>query len=420
MGNYNRQTDGTIFSITLDGANLLRIEQMMEEVEILRPAKGGGVARLDSGKTIFVRNSIDGERVQVRIDRERSKVAFGSAIAVVAASEDRLEPPCLHYGIDACGGCDLQHMNYAHQVEWKEAIAHSALRKFAEVIAPIVTVDGDQLRSRTRIRLRSDEDGRLSFDRRHSNDPIAIDDCVIADDRFKEAFQAIWPENCSVELRGLDEFPFAVVKEEADSQEYLLFDLKGEEIEDEIVSQVTVNGQEYQISAMSFWQSHKLAPQIIADHVLAATRGEHFDEVFELYSGVGLLTKQLIYVGGILGAYTLVESSFDALGDADENLSGYDDIELAQGRVDRYKFPKGKGSRLLVMDPPRSGLDSKISAEIMRHNFAKIVYVSCDGSTLNRDLELLSEKYGVMSITPLDLFPQSEHLEYVAVLEPKR
>ena len=392
----------------------------MEEVEILRPANGGGVARLDSGKTIFVRNSIDGERIEVRIDRERSKVAFGSATRIIVASDDRVEPPCNHYGIDACGGCDLQHMSYDHQVEWKETIAYSALRKFAEVIAPMVTVEEAQLRFRTRIRLRSDEDGRLSFDRRHSNDPIAIEDCVIAGERFKEAFEATWPENCSVELRGLDEFPFAVVKEEADSQEYLLFDLKGEEIEDEIVSQVTVNGQEYQISAMSFWQSHKMAPQIISDQVLASTRGEHFDEIFELYSGVGLLTKQLIYVGGILGAYTLVESSFDALGDADENLAGYDDVELAQGRVDRFKFPKGKGSRLLVMDPPRSGLDSKISAEIMRHSFSKIIYVSCDGSTLNRDLELLSEKYDVITITPLDLFPQSEHLEYIAVLEPKR
>ncbi|MDA8197571.1 MAG: TRAM domain-containing protein [Actinomycetota bacterium] len=391
----------------------------MEEVEILRPASGGGVARLEDGKTIFVRNSIDGERVRVRIDRERSKVAFGSAIEVIETSKDRVTPKCLHYGVDECGGCDLQHMNYAHQLQWKEAIVASALRKFSDVIAPIVSVEEDQLRFRTRIRLRSDEDGRASFDRRHSNDPIAIDDCVIADERFSDAFRATWPENSSIELRGLDEFPFAVVKEDAESEEYMLFDLNGDEIEDEIVSQVTVNGQEYQVSAMSFWQSHRLAPQIISDQVLTATRGEHFDEIFELYCGVGLLSKQLIYVGGILGAYTLVESSYDALGDADENLSGYDDVELVQGRVDRFKFPKGKGSRLLVMDPPRSGLDSKITAEILRHQFAKIIYVSCDGSTLNRDLETLSERYDVTSITPLDLFPQTEHLEYVAVLEPK-
>jgi tRNA/tmRNA/rRNA uracil-C5-methylase (TrmA/RlmC/RlmD family) len=241
------------------------------EVDVGAFAHGGAcVARLPAdvpdigGVVVFVRHTLPGERVTVRLTEGAVGDRFlrGDAVAVHEESADRVARPCPYAGPDRCGGCDLQHVDLAVQRRLKAGVVEEQLRRIAgverEVTVEAVPGDADGLRYRTRMRFHRLPDGRLGLRKHRSHELVPIGDCRI------QASGAV----VTVEGHPAREEP----------------GLEGRPVVEHVA------GHDYEVAPDGFWQVHRGAPQLLVDAVLAVARVRPGDRVVDLYCGVGLYT----------------------------------------------------------------------------------------------------------------------------------
>jgi tRNA/tmRNA/rRNA uracil-C5-methylase (TrmA/RlmC/RlmD family) len=388
-----------------------------EDVETLRPAHGGAFAYLENGSPVFVRHALDEERVRVRVTERSSKFARAETIGVLEANPARVPAPCPHAGVGRCGGCDLQHVNEATQLTWKTRVLVDQIRRIGGLEFPFeVERVGEARGSRSRLRCSVDEDGRLGLRRWRSHDLEMLSTCYLLDERAQSAFSTRWPRGAEVELRAFGEGdPFAVVRLKGRPVE--IRDLEGKLLHPDTVSRVNFDGHVLTVSPESFWQSHHDAPALLSERVLAAWRAHPAPRVVDLYSGVGLFAHVLSRAGA--SEVVTLESSKSAVRDARENIGGRRGVRVLERRVEpRTLVPVLRGDDFVVLDPPRTGLSSGVVEEIAASDPARVVYVSCDGATFARDLKAFrGEGYDLTSLEAFDLFPLTEHVELVAVLD---
>ncbi|MBW4078336.1 MAG: class I SAM-dependent RNA methyltransferase [Acidobacteria bacterium] len=392
-------------------------------VRVERPATGGGVGRLEDGRVVFVRHSLPGELVRVAITENTANFSRGDAIEVLEPSTDRVTPPCEYARPGACGGCDLQHATASAQTAWKLSLVREHLRRIAgvEMELEISPVPGVAKGSRTRLRCAVNEDGQLCLRGARSHDLVAIQSCWIADPVFAPAFQASWDGAEEVELRAIgDGEPFAVVRRDTHRGSMIeLCSLRGEPLEPSTQSRVSVGGHYFSVSPRSFWQSHSAAPQVLLDTVLAFARVGEGDHVVDLFSGVGLFAVPLAKAVGPRGRVTAVESSPYAVRDARQNGDGLRQLKVREWTVSPRAINDavGKGD-IVVLDPPRSGLARGVAEALLRRAPQRLVYVSCDPATFARDLKTLqSGGFSLSKLSVFDLFPMTEHVELVGLLD---
>ncbi len=392
-------------------------------IRIERPATGGGVGRSDDGRVLFVRHSLPGELVMVEVTDEATSFARGDATKVLEASPERVTPPCRYARPGGCGGCDLQHASLGAQREWKSALVVEHLKRIAGVERDVVLTGTDDVPkgSRTRLRCAVNEDGRLCLRAARSHNLIEIDDCWIADSAFAPAFATSWDGAQEVELRGIgDGDPFAVVRRECDrGARFEVCSLRGEPLEPSTQSRVAVNGHVFSVGPRSFWQSHRAAPNLLLDSVLAfgdVKAGEH---VVDLFSGVGLFAVPMGKVVGPGGKVTAVESSPYAVRDARQNAEGLRHVKVREWSVSPRAVNDSVGEGdLVVLEPPRGGGAQGVAAALIRRRPRRIVYVSCDAATFARDLKALrAGGVELADFAVFDLFPMTEHVEIVASLD---
>jgi len=178
-------------------------------------------------------------------------------------------------------------------------------------------------------------------------------------------------------------------------------------------------GQTYRVGPRSFWQSHRDAPRLLVDAVSAAAQLRDGDSLVDLYSGVGLFSLALLPVVGKSGRVVSVESSAHAVRDARLNAAGYSNIKIREWSVTPRSVNDTVGSGdVVVVDPPRTGLARGVADALLRRSPRRIVYVSCDAATAARDLKgLLAGGFELRDLRVLDLFPMTEHVEMVALLD---
>jgi len=394
-----------------------------ESVRIERPATGGGVGHLSDGRVIFVRHSLPGEMVRVLVTESTTTFARGDALEVLEGSVERVAAPCAYARPGGCGGCDLQHASTAAQLAWKGAIVAEHMRRIAGIDMEVAVTPAPSAAqgSRTRLRCAVDVDGRLALRAARSHDLVSIDSCWIADSAFASAFATSWEGAQEVELRaiGLGE-PFAVVRREtARGTRHELCSLRGEPLEPSTQSRVEVGGTFFSVSPRSFWQSHRDAPQMLTDCVLGFADAQSGDHVCDLYGGVGLFAVALARAVGAAGRVTAVESSPYAVRDARQNAEGLRQLKVREWSVSPRSVNDAVGAGdVVVLDPPRGGLAKGVAGALVRRAPRRIVYVSCDGATLARDLRLLvAGGFTLANLQAFDLFPMTEHVELVAVLD---
>ena len=394
-----------------------------ELVRIERPATGGGVGRLGDGLVVFVRDTLPGELVDVSIEQRTSSFARASLRRVIEPSTDRVAAPCRFSGAGGCGGCDLQHASSAGQTSWKEAIVAEQLRRIAgyDGAPSLVHAPSPPRGSRTRLRCAVDDAGQLALRASRSHDLVTVNPCWLVDPRVDEAFATSWTRANEVELRAIgDAPPFAVVKRLVGrSVRYEVCDLRGRRIDPAPVSRVLVGETHYNVSPQSFWQSHVDAPSMLLDRVTALAGVERGDRVVDLYCGVGLFAVALASVVGPAGRVVGVETSPHAVRDARENGAGHGGLRIREAMVtaDSVRNLIGAGD-VVVVDPPRAGLAKGVAAAIVERRPRRVVYVSCDAATFARDLKVfLSGGFSVSHMEILDLFPMTEHVELVALLD---
>jgi len=394
----------------------------LESVRIERPAAGGGVSHLHDGRVVFVRHSLPGELVRIAVTEETSKFARADAVQVLEASTERVVAPCYYARPGGCGGCDFQHASLAAQLSWKAALVSEHLRRIAGVARDVEVVSLSQdPHTRTRLRCGVDENGALALRQSRRNDLVTISSCQVADQRFRDAFATPWHYAEEVELRAIGEGqPFALVRRITERGTlFELTTLVGEPLGPSTRSRVAVDGHYFDVSPRSFWQSHRDAPAVLLATVLAFADVSTGDHVVDLFSGVGLFSIPLAKRVGPSGKVVAVEASPYAVRDARTNGDGLRQLRVREWSVTpRAINDSVSPGDVVVLDPPRNGLAKGVADTLIRRAPRRLVYVSCDAATFARDLALLSAGgYHLGDLRVFDLFPMTEHVEMVAVLD---
>jgi tRNA/tmRNA/rRNA uracil-C5-methylase (TrmA/RlmC/RlmD family) len=393
-------------------------------VDIGPVAHGGHcVARLD-GQVVFVRHTLPGERVRIRITDRTSSFLRADAIEVIDASPGRVVPPCPFSGPGLCGGCDFQHVDPAVQRGLLGDVVREQLRRLAGLAwdGEVEAVEPEALGWRTRMQFAVDRDGTPGLRRHRSHEIVPVDECLIAHPGLPRVLGRTWDAD-TVE---------AIVSSTGDR--LLVTDASiSDEVEAEVDGVVATDGttrggrgavtervvaNDYRVSGSGFWQVHPAAAATLVEAVLDGADARPGETVLDLYAGVGLFTTFLADVVGDDGTVLSVESDRSASRDARRNLHLLPQVTLVGETVERALRQGGLGERadVVVLDPPRTGA-KKAVAGIVALEPRRIVYVACDPAALARDLASFAARgYVLDGLRAFALFPMTQHVECVAVL----
>ena len=391
------------------------------EVTIDRPATGGGVGRAPSGQVVFVRNSLPGERVRASVFEETSSFLRANATDILESSAQRVEPPCPYARPELCGGCDLQHASPAAQKNWKESLVEEHLRRIAKIERKVTLESfGTGQGTRTRLRCAVTPEGKLGLRQYRSHEIIPLSSCWVAHSDFAAAMQMDWVGADEVELRAIgDGDVFAVVRhDDGDDTIYEITTLFGDPLPSKTYSTVSVLGKRFRVGPLSFWQSHREAPAALVSAVLEGADLKEGDRAVDLYSGVGLFAVAMADVVGLRGKVTSVENSEFSIKDALHNIGSRRQITVREWPVAARAINDAvQAEDVVVLDPPRAGAGKAVMQALTRRSPRRVVYVSCDAATFARDIAVLTTQgYELTSLRAFDLFPQTEHVELVGVL----
>lgn len=401
-------------------------------IQLTAMAHGGSALGRDaSGRVIFVPLAIPGETVRVRLEGGKERYAHAELLEVLESSPDRVQPRCPHFG--PCGGCHFQHLAYPAQLDAKTQVVRDQLLRIGKFENPPVkeVLPSPQFwEYRNSVSLSPTGDGRVGFWSHREDRVIAIDECHIIQPALQELYR-----NLDLELRDLRRLTLRVG---ADGDLLVIFETQEVEppslktdlsvsaaillptgeaanlIGDNFLIQHCA-GRDWRVSAGSFFQVNPGAAEHLVRLVgeLAALSGT--ESVLELYSGVGLFTAGLsVACDRVVG----IEAGPDAVADAAVNLDDTDNVELFQGPVeDILPVLADQPLDIVVLDPPRSGVEPSVIDALLEIRALRIVYVSCDPATFARDARRLARGgYRLETVQPVDMFPQTFHVETVSLL----
>ncbi|MCX6026502.1 MAG: class I SAM-dependent RNA methyltransferase [Chloroflexi bacterium] len=401
------------------------------EVQIETHAYGGEcLARAADGRRVFVRGALPGEQVRVQVTEERPSYLRARTVEVLRPSETRGTPRCAHYG--ECGGCHLQHMHYAAQLAAKSDVLREQLRRLGGVEAPPLQeaiASPAEWNYRNHVQFSLAADGRLGYMRQGSRHVLAIRECHLPEPLLDE----IWPALDMREAQGITQ-----VGLRADSEGETMVMLEGSEAgmpevqverslsvvwlapggrSDTLVGEdalhFAVSGQNYRVSPASFFQVNTGLLPTLVEQVLALVEVGAGDTALDVYSGVGLFSA---FLARRARRVVAVEASPSAAADFEDNLASFDNVELYEATAAAVLPHLEIRPQVAVVDPPRAGLDREAMAGLVGLAPRRIVYVSCDPSTLARDARALQAAgYSLATLIPIDLFPQTYHIESISL-----
>jgi 23S rRNA (uracil1939-C5)-methyltransferase len=402
------------------------------DLQLSAMAHGGSALGRHQGQVIFVPYAIPGETVRVELVESRTRWARARLVEILEASPHRVEPPCPYFGAGRCGGCHFQHMAYEAQAEFKGSVVVDQLARIgglhdANVQDIIGAAEPWGYRNHAQFSLTPE--GLLGFLTADTHRVIPVKECLILDPLLDDLWTALdmeWPQLHRLSLRcgsatgdllatfELDHYEdFDIDVDFSVSCVILLADGEAVVLMGNAYLTEYVAGRDYRISAGSFFQVNTAGAEALialVDDYLAPTQD---DVLVDLYCGVGLFGLAL---AGRAGRVIGIESDPSAIADFRHNAQGLEHVELLEGKA-QAALPRIKEAiDLLLLDPPRSGAGAKVVGEMARLAPRRIAYVSCDPATLGRDARHLTEcGYRLEEVQPIDLFPQTYHVESVAL-----
>lgn len=396
------------------------------------PAYGGfSIAKLD-GKIVMLKGAVPGETVEAAIDEEKKDYCRASVVKVIAPSPDRVEPSCPYFG--TCGGCQLQYITYQRQGAIKEEILRESLKRLAKIdlrlSSPLVHDTPWHYRFRGQFKAAR---GEIGFYKEKTMDVIDIEACPLMREEVNEYFR-----RAKVLLRNDDikelhisfgNGAVALLKVPASRNDWNAIAARlrdagfsGVAVEmdkrkllhsgsDHIM--LDLDGLHYFVSPMSFFQSHWELNRVVVRFVKDTLQPLAGKRILDLYSGAGNFSLPLAREAGEIVA---VEENPSAIKDGRRNLEMND--------IRNCRFVKSTAEHLqvkdpvdiLITDPPRLGLSNRAIEKVLATQPEKIVYISCNPTTLARDLKKLIMKYEIESVHMIDFFPQTYHIESLTFL----
>lgn len=351
---------------------------------------GDGLGRQDQ-RVVFVPYTLPGDRVRIRITQRKKSYALATVIELLKPGEDRIDAPCHWFG--SCGGCSWQHVPYLRQLEAKSSQLRETLTRIGmldelpiEPIVPSKQIYGYRNRIQGEI-----SHGQFHYKWPRSDQRIAVDRCDIAEDSINEYLQT----DLTQALQGRVEI--AVVDGE--------------------VTVAPVNDRNS--TELGFRQVNTAVSEHLTARLLETVAQSECSRVMDLYCGRGHWTNQIGETHPdkhVVG----VDSSEDNIRQARTQAGARHlaNVTFHQATVERSLNKLVIGDSLCIVDPPRAGLDTRVTDALVSDPCQELVYVSCHPATLARDLkQLTASAYHIQTIVPLDMFPQTAHLETLVLLQ---
>ena len=423
-------------------------------------------------KAIFVNDAIPGEGHKIKIVKDSGKMAFATSLENLHPSKSRIEPKCKEYG--KCGGCNTMHIEYSQMLKFKRDILIESLERYSGVnprsFEISQTIPSDKIfgyRSKCELPLEYLKGKTyVCMIKPNSNILINISSCPIQDELINEILDKIIKlidenniivynqkknsgsiKKIVIRINNKNEALICFILNEKDEK---ILKISKELIKDERIKGIyqNINKKDEGSSAFGDVMEHLLGEKYIIETIgkikymvypdtffqLNLSQAEKMfeivkkkaklsfnEKIFDAYCGVGAIALYLAHNSKeVVGA----EYNKNSIALAKENakLNKISNARFLQGdsaEVLRSLLEKGETFDIIVADPPREGLDDKFINMIIKSNVKKFIYVSCNPATLAKNINILKDYYNVTSITPLDMFPNTAHVETICVLTKK-
>lgn len=434
--------------------------------------EGEGIAKID-GFTIFIPNAIKGEKIKILIVKVLSSHAFGKIIEIIDKSEHRVDEDCTTY--KRCGGCNLRHIDYEETLNMKQRVVQNLVNKSLKNKVEVKPTWGMgnpyYYRNKLQFPVGKDKDGNaiVGVFANRTHEIIQLEECMIQERQATQIAKDVVNLINKYKISVYDEnnqtglIRHIVIKTGFRSREVMvILVINGEELpfQNEILKELTekyneivsvvlnVNNKNtnvilgekninilgngyiedflgeysFKISPLSFYQVNPVQAEALYNIAIENTEISKQDTVFDLYCGIGTITLFASkYAKKVYG----VEIVEQAIKDAKENakMNNIENVEFIAGDTEQILTDLIETKIIIpdivIVDPPRRGLDNTTINNILKIKPKKVTYISCNPATLTRDLSLLEELYEIKMIQPVDMFPFTSHTETIAILKLK-
>ena len=400
-------TADTIDSSTLKPGDVI-------ELDLLSWGRLGEAMATHDGRDVFVFGGIPGESVSAEVVAVRRKYVAAQVISVIRSSPHRVEPPCSYFG--ECTGCQWQHVSYLAQLEAKAAIVADALHRVGRFYLPPVldTIPSSKplgYRNHARFNIWRST-GSLGFTHRELRRFVRVDRCLLMNDRTNELLEQLQDqcaETSALSIRASDATGDFLIQPTLKNPAVPV--ATGQKRYRE-----AVNGREFRVASPSFFQVNVEQASKLAELAIEALELRGNETVVDAYAGVGTFSALLApHAARVIG----IEESTAAVEDARENAADLPNVEFIPGKVEDILPSLAVVPDAVILDPSRTGCQPAVLESLLGLAPPRIAYVSCNPQALARDLAILCRCYSIESVQPVDMFPQTHHVECLASLSLK-
>ena len=435
--------------------------------------EGEGIAKID-GFTIFIPNAIKGEKIKILIVKVLSSHAFGKILEIIEKSEHRVDIDCISF--QRCGGCNLRHIDYEETLNMKQRVVQNLVNKNLKnkiIVKPCWGMGNPyNYRNKLQFPIGQDKEGKpiVGVFANRTHEIIPVENCLLqhkkANQIVKYIIDIINKYNLTIydEKTGEGLLRHIMIKTGfRTNQIMVVFVINGDflpfakDIAEDLqgachdITSMVVNINKrntnvilgdkniniigkgfiqdilgnylFNISPLSFYQVNPIQAEALYNIAIENAKISKEDIVFDLYCGIGTIT---LFASEFAKKVYGIEIVEQAIEDAKENakINKIDNVEFIAGDTEVVLTDLIENKKIIpnvvIVDPPRRGLDKTTINNILKISPKRVVNISCNPATLMRDLSLLEEKYEINMIQPVDMFPFTSHVESVAILELKK
>lgn len=398
--------------------------------------QGRGITHID-GKIIFVEQALPDEIVDIEIIKDKKNYAEAITKSIIKESEYRVKSICPYF--DKCGGCDLLHLDYEQQLKYKQSKVQEIVKKYGDINEDIVAnivPSPKQFNYRNKVTLKNN--GRIGYHKKGTNQVVNINECFLVNKSLNDTIFKLSKEN-------LDKNIFEImIRDINENDKYIMLTLQNKvndaklyEKLGKICSKVIfveeknkyktkyqsniigkLGEKEFEVSPVAFFQVNTEQTVNLYNRILEEIKKFDTPKVLDLYCGTGTIGIYISeYAKNVLG----VEINPISIEDAkiNKNRNNIKNIEFMVGDTKDFLRNNKNIVDIIIVDPPRAGLDKDVVIDLIKIAAKEIIYVSCDPVTLARDLKLFKDKYEIETIIPFDMFPNTYHVENICILKRK-
>lgn len=386
---------------------------------------GRGISHINN-KIVFISDALEDEVVDATTTYSNKKFDEAKVNEIIKVSRMRIKPICPYF--DICGGCNLLHMNYDDQLKFKYNKVKDIIFKYLkEDIKVNDVIYSNQFNYRNKASFEVKE--KLCYKMRKSTNLVDINYCYLLDKNINDIVHVLNNLNLkninNITIRTGEEDIMVIISGNPTQE---IIDVLKEKARSIYVNDKLVYGKsnivskignyEFFVSDKSFFQVNKYNVKNLYDKVLEYAELTGNENILDLYCGTGTIGIYLSkYAKSVIGIEVNEQAIFDA--NVNKNKNNIENISFICDTTSNINNIVNNDFDVIIVDPPRSGLDKNTINFLINSKAKRIVYVSCDIMTLVRDLNILKQDYDIREITPVDMFPNTYHVETVCILERK-